>query len=216
MRVRAVPATICWGLAVWIAGWSPQGGQGDRSGGPPPATAVPPAAKSRNAVPTPPPFVAAWSVNLPATTHVTVAGALKQVFVGLDDGPVTAYALADGQKVWSAAIKPAVDLVACDGSVLVAELDTLHALSQSDGAERWKTSISPLAVKPACQSGWLFTSSKDGTLAAWRSNDGTKVWSQSVGAAASASMAVDGERLFVPLTDSRIVSCSVVDGELVW
>jgi outer membrane protein assembly factor BamB len=211
MRVRIVPATICWGFAAWMGAAIPQSGQPGTKHPQPMPTPSTPAAKTAPAPP-PSPFNPAWSVTLPTASRVTLSAGTQNFFVGTDGGPLIAYALDDAKETWTANLKPDIDLVAGDDLVFVSQGDTIHALDQATGKERWAGTTGALAAAPTWRPGWLFTASKDGVIASWRVSDGGQIWRQSLGSPASAPMAVDGDALFVPLADRRLLSMKILEG----
>ncbi len=93
---------------------------------------------------------------------------------------------------------------------------SLHALDQATGRARWTVETGPLAIAPAWRAGWLLTAGQDGTVSGWRASDGTRIWQQGLGSPASAALAVDGDRLILPLADKRLVELGVSDGAMVW
>ncbi len=211
MRVRIVEATICWGFAAWMGVTIPQVAEPEKNR--PQPMPRPSAPKEKPVpLPPPPPYKAAWAVTLPTASRVTLSAGALNFFVGTDAGPLTAYALDDAKEIWTVDLKPDADLVSGDDLVFVSHGDTVHALDQATGKEHWAITSGPLAVTPTWRPGWLFTASKDGAVAAWRVSDGGQIWQQSLGSPASAQMAVDGETLFVPLADRRLLSMKIQEG----
>ena len=206
-------ATICWGLAAWINVALPQ----VIAPFPSPGKSVPAKPVGKHGPPPPPPvYKAGWSVPLNSVKQVRVAAGTANVFIGTDTGPLKARTLADATDVWTADLKPDVDLAAGDQLLFVAEGDVLHALEQDTGHERWRVTTGPLAVAPMWQVGWVFTAAKSGALTAFRAADGSQVWQQALGSPAAATMALDGDRLFVALADQRLVCLGIVTGTVTW
>jgi outer membrane protein assembly factor BamB len=139
------------------------------------------------------------------------------VFVATGSSEVTACSLDDGHNVWTSAIGPDVPAGFGDGLVFVPHGETLHALDETTGHERWTADTGALAVSPLSRTGWIFVAMKDGSIGALRSSDGSTVWKQSLGKAAIAPMAIDGEQLFVALEDNRVVALGVdARGQVAW
>jgi outer membrane protein assembly factor BamB len=173
-------------------------------------------ASQGNQIPDPaPPYRPTWSLTLPHATRVTLAAGPQNFFVGMDTGPLLAYGVADVQKIWTADLRPALPLAVGEQLLFVATEESVHALEQASGQERWSIPTGPLAAAPVWREGWLFTSGRDGTISAWRASDGASVWRQALGSPAAAQPAIDGERLFVPLADGRLV-CLRLDGAVLW
>lgn len=169
-------------------------------------------------VPAPsPPFRSRWALTLPHANQVLVAGGPVNFFVGTDTTPLRAYTVAHGRPAWHSTLKPDFPMAAGDDLVFVPQGDSIHALDQATGNERWVIATGPLAVPPVWQPQWLFTSAKDGTLTAWRVADGAPIWKQPLGSPASARMSVDGDHLFAGLQDKRLVCLRISDaGKLLW
>lgn len=151
------------------------------------------------------------------TKDPAIAAGASNVFLAAKTGPLTAYALADGHQVWTNALRAAQPPVVSGDLLFVAQDGVLFALDQATGRERWHAATGELAVPPLAQAGWLFVPAKDGSILALRSTDGSEVWRQSLAAPAAASMAVDGDRLFIPLRDARVVALAInANGALLW
>jgi outer membrane protein assembly factor BamB len=173
----------------------------------------PPDLAAGNKVPSPsPPFRSKWALTLPHSNQVMIASGAINFFVSSDTTPLHAYALTDGRPAWQSPLKADQPMAVGDDLVFVPQGDSIHALEQATGRTRWTIVSGALAVAPAWQPQWLFTSAKDGTVAAWRVTDGTQVWKQALGAPAASRLSVDGERLFLGLTDKRLVSLHITDG----
>ena len=138
-----------------------------------------------------------------------IAAGAAHAFLGAKDGPLRAYALDDGHQVWTKDIRTALPPVVGEDLLFVVQDGELLALDQSTGHERWHVSSGDMARAPLHQAGWLFFSAKDGSLVALRSADGSEVWRQALGAPTAAAMSVDGDQLFAPLTDGRLVSLAI-------
>jgi outer membrane protein assembly factor BamB len=177
---------------------------------------IPPLTRAAgNEIPALAPYRPKWSLALPPATRVALAAGAENFFIGTDTGPLLAYSLVDVGQIWTADLQPVLPLTAGEQLVFVATDDTLHALDQATGQERWKIASGPLAVAPTWRQGWLFTLGHEGDVTAWRASDGGQVWRQPLGSPASAPPAVDGDRLFVPLADGRLV-CLMIDGSIAW
>jgi outer membrane protein assembly factor BamB len=210
MRVRAIATTICWGFGVWIVAAQPQGSV-------PPVPQSAPSSDQGNAIPLVPPrpFKAKWNLTLPAALSIKVATGPDEFFVGTDAGSLSAYAVKDAQRVWTLPIAAQM-LAAGDRHVFVSDGQTVRALDQFTGNQHWSIETGPLAVRPTWLPGWLLTEAQDGTIAAWRVSDGGRIWQQKLPEPASAQVAVDGGRIFVPLIGGDLVCLNLTDGAINW
>ena len=145
-----------------------------------------------------------------------LAAGESNFFVALDAGRLLAYSLADAKPMWSAEVKTVLAPVTGDDLVFVTSEDEVCALDQATGAAKWTIASGALAVAPVWRAGWLFTAAKDGTLSAWRATDGVRIWQLAVGAPTSASLAIDGDRLIVPLADNRLIAVTIPGGMTLW
>jgi outer membrane protein assembly factor BamB len=211
--VRAIPTTICWAFGAWIVAAQPQVG--------PPVTKHPPIPISSKGKIVPkapsPPFKPKWNLTLPQSLHVQVVAGPDEFFVGSDAGTTAAYASADAQLMWTAPIA-AARMAAGDGFVFVSDDKGVHALNQTTGNIFWTIPTGPLATSPVWLPGWLFTEALDGTVAAWRISDGSKLWERALGVPAPplSPLVIDGDRVFIPLHDRRLVCLKIQDGAMLW
>jgi len=174
--------------------------------------AAPPAGKT---VPTPS-FESSWSLTLDLKDPLLAASATT-VFIAATSGTLTAYALDDGRELWKSDARPIVPPVEGDELLFVVEEHAVVALSQATGEQKWTTPLTPLHVRPLHESGWLFLADSEGSVVALRSSDGSQVWRQAVGAPLVAPMTLDGDLLFAPLLDGRLVALVVsAEGKLKW
>jgi len=196
-------ATICWGLAVWLASQIP------------PASINP--EQPGKKVPTPAAFQSVWSVSLASIEQPHLVAGPTNFFVVSKNAPLTARSLADGHEVWTSPLRSDLPPAASEDLVFVLQDDVLHALEQSNGQERWAVRTGPLAIGPVRRTEWVFIAASDGTIAGLRALDGYRVWEQKLGSPASAPPAIDGNRLFAPLADGRLVSMMIsTEGRVLW
>jgi outer membrane protein assembly factor BamB len=64
--------------------------------------------------------------------------------------------------------------------------------------------------------GWLIASVPSGDLVALRSDDGTRIWSQPIGAALAVPPVLALDRLCLALTDGRFLAIELASGATVW
>lgn len=138
------------------------------------------------------------------------------VFVALAGGHVDAYARADGAPLWSIDLELAADLATGDGLVFARTPTAVVAIDGATGRVRWRAEIGPGAVAPRWRSGWLLAATSDGALVALRAADGREIWRRALGSAVAAPTAIEGDRVYVPLADRRVVALAIERGERVW
>jgi outer membrane protein assembly factor BamB len=157
-----------------------------------------------------------WTVDLPAEPAAPPITDPLQAYIPLRDGQVVAIALADGWAQWLVDIETTWP-VATDGAlVFVAADDGVRALRAVDGSEAWRAPVGPVAAPPVSQSGWLIVGTRDGDVRAFRGGDGAVVWKRSLGSPLAAAPAIEGDRLFLPLDDGRLVALEIVRGDPAW
>jgi outer membrane protein assembly factor BamB len=195
--------TICWGLVAWLGTQLPQ--------------VAPPPAPAGKTVPAPAAFQPVWTISLNSIDQPHVVAGPANFFVVSKSAPMSARSLADGHEVWTNPLHSDLAPAASDELVFVVQDDVLHALEQSSGQERWAVRTGPLAIAPVRRTDWLFIATRDGSIAGLRALDGYRVWEQALGAPASAPPAIDGNRLFTPLADGRLVSMIIsTEGKVLW
>jgi outer membrane protein assembly factor BamB len=155
------------------------------------------------------------SLNNPLTTEPAFAGA--RGYFPIDGDRLVAYDLVRGEQLWlvsAAAISPPV---AGGGFVFVVQSNTVTALNDRDGSEAWRVPFTqPLASRLAWDNGWLIGFTVSGEVLAFRALDGQILWRHDAGARPSAPPALTADRVYVPLSDRRILALQVETGKLLW
>ena len=196
-------ATICWGLVASLGASLPQG------------VVAPP--KSGNPVPESAAFQKTWNLALGSIDRPHIIASATSFFIASDSAPLSAHALGDAQEVWTRPIHTELPPAVSDDLLFVVQQDVLRALEQSTGRERWNARTGSLAIGPLCGSGWVFVAGRDGAISGLRASDGSLVWRRELGSPASARPAIDGDRLFAPLNDGRLVALKIsAAGQVLW
>lgn len=105
--------------------------------------------------------------------------------------------------------------IVADGKQLfVAAGEAIYALNADDGKEAWVSPAGTLTAPLLVQDGWIVAASGH-VLTALRAADGTKVWSRDTGAAHQRPT-VEGDNLYLPLDDSRLVALDLRTGAERW
>jgi len=157
-----------------------------------------------------------WAVALPVRASAAPVVDGDRAFVALDGRDVAAFALADGAQLWSAAVETAHPLAAGDGLVFVAGREAMVALDQATGALRWRTPGVAAVAGPTSHAGWLLAATGAPELVALRAADGAVIWREALDARPSGSAAIEGDRVYLPLEDGRVLARQIESGAPVW
>jgi outer membrane protein assembly factor BamB len=136
------------------------------------------------------------------------------VLATLPPDHLAAFRIADGREIWRIELRPAQPIVAGDSHAYVTAGDVIHAVRLEDGVIAWRRPSGALAAPLLAHQGWIIASTAD-SLAALREADGSLVWQQaSVGQTERAT--IDGNMLYVPYSDGRIVAFDLATGKPRW
>ena len=173
-----------------------------------------------------PTYDLAWQLDLGSSATIAMALGPAAVFAGSPEGPLDAFALADGHRVWSApgggerlvagarqlfALTPSASSTAAASRGTA----TIRALAQDDGHEWWHTAplgepvVGPIVGDDAL---WL---AADGDLLGLTLSDGLRAWRMPLEAPATA-LAVDGRRVFVALASGPVRCFDTRTHALLW
>ncbi len=157
-----------------------------------------------------------WAVAIAAQASAPPLVDDGRAFVALESGEVAAFALADGAPLWSAAIESAFPLAVGEGLVFVAAPEAVVALDQTTGAERWRTLGVAAAAAPTWHAGWLLAATGAPEIVALRAVDGAVIWREGLDGRPSGSAAIEGDRVYLPLEDGRVLARQIASGAPVW
>jgi outer membrane protein assembly factor BamB len=160
------------------------------------------------------PLVPRWSRPLPAPPAAApiVVGGL--VIVALQPMGVVALNASDGSPVWRVEIAAERPIAADDERVYVPTGGQIRALELKTGRPAWNTSTGNLTAPPLVHAGWLIAATP-GAIGAFRAADGAAVWRRESGAI-EMRPAIDGDLLFLPLLDRRVVALDLPSGSPRW
>jgi outer membrane protein assembly factor BamB len=160
------------------------------------------------------PTVVRWSVAIAARPAAPPAIGGDLVILALESGVVVAHRLSDGVEAWRVEMQ-SDQPVAVDGErVFVASGEAIHALASADAAVLWRAPAGRLTAPMLAQDGWIIAAS-DKELAAFRAEDGSKIWGREIGAQHNRA-SVEGDNLYVPLDDGRLLALDVRTGTERW
>jgi outer membrane protein assembly factor BamB len=155
-----------------------------------------------------------WSVAVPARPAAPPVIGGGRVFLALESEMIAAHRLSDGVEAWHVALR-ADQPIAVDGDrVFVASGEAIHALASDDGAVIWRAPTGTLTAPLVAQEGWIIAAAGD-ALTAFRSSDGAKVWRRTTGTQ-HGRPSIEGENLYVPLDDGRLLSLDLRTGAERW
>jgi outer membrane protein assembly factor BamB len=162
------------------------------------------------------PVTPLWSVTLPAAVREPPAYDDQFAYLPLANGDLVARALGTGADAWTIALA-ATASPAVDGARLFAATnETLAAFRTSDGAPLWSIPLPDVGGPLVSRGGWVLAISQAGRLTAVRATDGHAIWRRDLGAAPHARLTIAGDRVYVPLADSRLVALAIEDGSVLW
>jgi outer membrane protein assembly factor BamB len=165
---------------------------------------------------TPPQFpsLTFWSVEMPAQPASSPVVAGEVVAAALQSGAVSAWKLATGQQAWTVKLAVTGPMTSTGDRFVVQVDDTVHALAAASGKVLWTIEAGSIRAPLVARGGWVFVASGE-ELTALRLSDGAKVWSQKTGPV-DRRPAIDGDRLYVPVTDGRLVALDLLSGSVLW
>ena len=177
-----------------------------------------------------------WKKNLGAAIRKNPAIGEDKVFVATADNQLFALNLIDGATVWRhsgssestinyGSPAPAIK----DGTVVVAyssgEVFALNALRGSEvwaetisnGSERRKTSATfvDVSATPLMVDGITYVASQNGSVIAFNTSNGFRIWEQKTGAVEYTPTFLD-KFLFLVADNSRVVAINRYDGKIKW
>lgn len=163
------------------------------------------------------PVRAAWSLALNATLAAPVGFAGTRGYLPMEGNRLAAYDLSSGELLWITPVESRSQPVAGESLVFILEPAGLTARHDLDGSIAWQLPFADaLAVPLLWDSGWLIAATTTGSVLAFRAADGELLWRYEPGVAVHARPSFEGDRLYVPLDDSRLVALRADTGEPLW
>jgi outer membrane protein assembly factor BamB len=155
-----------------------------------------------------------WTTEVPAGAIAPPVVAGGHVIVALQSGRISATRIADKKDSWTAELTATTAPAAADDLVVVPVKGAVHGLVATTGDVKWTKNIDLLGAPPVVRGGWVILTAGE-TLTALRAADGAEVWSKTIAPMAQRS-AIDGDRLYVPRVDGRIMALDLTSGAVVW
>lgn len=160
------------------------------------------------------PSAVRWSMPVAARPAAPPIVAGPMVVVPLQTGTIVAHRASDGIEAWHVDLQAEQPLAADAERVLVAGGEAIHALAVETGAVLWRAPAGKLTAPLLLQDGWVVAASAN-ALTAYRAADGSKVWSRESGAQKDRA-AIEGDNLYVPLQDGRLLALDLRTGAERW
>ncbi|MQA30801.1 MAG: PQQ-binding-like beta-propeller repeat protein [Luteitalea sp.] len=163
------------------------------------------------------PTRAAWTLSLNAALTFPPGFADTRGYLPIDGARLAAYDLTGGALLWIVPAEARSEPVAGDGLVFLLEPSGLTARHDTDGSIAWQLPfLDDLAAPLVWDSGWLVAATASGRVLAFRATDGALIWRFEPGVPVHARPSFSGDRLYVPLEDSRLVALRVDNGIPIW
>lgn len=160
------------------------------------------------------PLVRTWSLLLsaPPAGAPIIAGGL--IVVALQPEGVVALHVATGLEAWRAPVAADRPIAADGDRVYVPARGEIRALELATGQPVWKVETGNLTAPPLVHAGWLIVATP-GAVSAFRAADGSTVWRRESGTI-EMRPAIDGDLLFLPLLDRRVMALDLLSGGTRW
>jgi outer membrane protein assembly factor BamB/protocatechuate 3,4-dioxygenase beta subunit len=154
-----------------------------------------------------------YIVSSPAVANGTV-------YIGLNDGNVTALNATNGAFIWnyttasSVYSSPAIS----DGIVYIGSNDgNIYALNTTTGNKIWNYSTGgQVWSSPAVSDGTVYVGSQSGYIFAFNATNGAKIWDYKAGPVALSSPAVANGKVYIGSTNGNITALDAASGIYVW
>lgn len=164
--------------------------------------------------PHPLPTEVRWAVAVSVRPVAPPAVGDAKILLALQSGVVVAYRQSDGVEAWRAEMR-ADQPIAIEGTrVFVASGEAIHALALDNAELLWRAPAGTLTAPLLAQDGWIIAASARG-LAAFRSEDGSKIWERETGVQHGRAT-IEGDNLYVPLEDGRLLALDLRTGADRW
>lgn len=155
-----------------------------------------------------------WSVEIPSGPAYPPVVSGGRVVVATSGGQLLAKRISDGGEAWRVDLEATAPLAADAEIVLVPVAGAVRALSSTTGEERWTLTVPKVTAPPLAKGGWVILATGD-ELIALSAADGDEIWRTTI-PSVEERPAIDGDHLYVPIADGRIVALALESGSLLW
>jgi outer membrane protein assembly factor BamB len=160
------------------------------------------------------PSAIAWTTEIadgPIAAPVIVG---DHVVVAMKSGEVVGKRLVDGGQAWMTKLVGATQLAGADEVLFVALEEAAHALNPGTGQVVWTRKIRPLTAPVLVRGGWIVLAAGE-ELTALNAADGQVIWTRTIAPILQRST-IDGDALYVPLVDGRLLALDLASGSPRW
>ena len=155
----------------------------------------------------------AWTIDVATRPIAAPVTADDRLFVALQTG-IAAVSVRDRSVLWTQKIVAAGAMAAAASRLIVPTDGQLHALDTASGQTAWTATTGQLTAPPFIHGDWVYVAAGE-QLSAFKIADGAAGWSRDVGVVEERP-AVSDARMYVPVSDGRIVALDLASGEPIW
>lgn len=158
-----------------------------------------------------------WELSMEGSIDSGPATGEDRFYVVDNIGNVRAVAV-DGETLWKGQVSGLTEgAVTASGESIYVGSEGVHALDAETGEEQWATTERPWVDSgPVVGDRSVFTTTRDGMVAAFDRKDGTEIWSVEVGAKGDASPALSDGLVVSGDRNGRVVALDSGDGRELW
>jgi outer membrane protein assembly factor BamB len=155
----------------------------------------------------------AWTIDVATRPIAAPVTADNRLFVALQTG-IAAVSVKDRSLLWTQKIVAAGALAATANRLIVPSDGQLHALDTASGQTAWTAKTGQVTAPPFIHGDWVYVAAGE-QLSAFKIADGAAGWSRDVGVVEERPAVMDA-RMYVPVSDGRIVALDLASGEPIW
>jgi outer membrane protein assembly factor BamB len=158
-----------------------------------------------------------WDVPFEGGSAAPPGYDAQTAYIPLKDGALVAVDLDSGTVRWQRALPTSFTPETGGGLVFLIGEGRIEAVHAASGEHAWSATLPGDAAAPLYwDTGWLIASTASGDLAAFRASDGALLWRKALGAPLSARPVPALDRIFLGLTDGRVLAAALETGALAW
>jgi outer membrane protein assembly factor BamB len=161
-----------------------------------------------------PAFEEVWRRTIESPGAPRLAATSAYVVLAQSEGGISCHAAEDGHEVWHATLPTKIAPVIGGTLVFVVSNGQLHALDLATGASRWvQKDVGEPEGLSWHENRLVVVTGQE--IRAWLP-DGRSAWRQDLGASIVSPTAIDGDTIFVALSDQKIVALDANSGTPRW
>jgi outer membrane protein assembly factor BamB len=155
----------------------------------------------------------AWTIEVATRPIAAPVTADNCLFVALQTG-IAAVSVKDRSLLWTQKIVAAGAMAASANRLFVPSEGQLHALDTANGQTAWTAKTGELTAPPFIHGDWVYVAAGE-QLSSYKIADGAAGWSRDIGVVEERPAVMDA-RMYVPVSDGRIVALDLASGDPVW